>query len=122
MNRPEATTIDDYIAQVPHESVERLEAIRALVHEVAPDAVETISYGMPTFDLFGKHLVHFAAFKNHTGLYPTPSGMTAFADELAVYHSGKGSAQFPLDQPLPLDLIRRIVEFRVEESMRKYGK
>ena len=114
-NGSQATSIDEYIAGFPPETQEMLEEIRGIIRSVAPDATETISYAIPTFDLNGKHLVHFAGFKNHVGLYPTPSGMVAFAEELARYKSGKGSAQFPLGQPLPKDLIRGIVEFRVGE-------
>lgn len=117
--RSAATSIDDYIAEFPAEVQARLQEIRSLVHEIAPDAVETIAYAIPTFDLGGRHLVHFAAFTNHVGLYPTPSGMVAFADDLAPFKGGKGSARFPLAQPLPIDLIRRIVEFRVAEETRK---
>lgn len=113
--RSQATTIDEYIAEFPAETRAVLEELRALIHELAPGAVETISYAIPTFDLGGVHLVHFAGYAHHIGLYPTPSGMTAFAEDLAPYHSGKGSARFPLDRPLPRELITRIVEFRVAE-------
>ncbi|MHB8925287.1 MAG: iron chaperone [Coriobacteriia bacterium] len=117
--RSTARTIDDYIAGFPEDTQAVLEKVRALIKEVAPDATETISYAIPTFDLRGKHLVHFAGYARHVGLYPTPSGMVAFEEELDQYKSGKGSAQFPLGQPLPTDLIRRIVEFRVGEIDRK---
>jgi len=120
-NRPTALSIDEYIAGFPAETRSLLEQIRSLIREVAPDATETISYAIPTFDLNG-HLVHFAAYAKHIGFYPVPSGMEAFKEELAPYKSGKGSAQFPLDQPLPIDLIRRIVEFRVEENRHKASK
>ena len=113
--RSTAITIDAYIAEFPPETQAVLEEVRALIHETAPGAIETISYAIPTFDLNGKHLVHFAGYAKHVGFYPVPSSMTTFADELAPYKSGKGSAQFPLGEPLPLDLIRRIVEFRVGE-------
>ena len=98
-----------------------LQTLRQTIHQAAPDAVEKISYGMPTFTLKG-NLVHFGAFKTHIGFYPTPSGIEKFKDELAVYKGAKGSVQFPLDEPLPLDLVRRIVEFRVEENLAKAGK
>ena len=120
--RPTAGSIDEYIAGFPPETQAVLEEMRALIRACAPDATETISYAMPTFDLNGRHLVHFAAFKNHVGLYPTPSGVEAFKDELEPYKSGKGSAQFPLGDPLPSDLIRKIVEFRVEGNQRKTSK
>lgn len=114
-DRPTANSIDEYIAEFPDETRELLGEMRTLIRSVAPDATETISYAIPTFDLNGKHLVHFAGFKKHIGFYPVPSGIEAFKDELAPYKSGKGSAQFPLAEPLPADLIRRIVEFRVRE-------
>jgi uncharacterized protein YdhG (YjbR/CyaY superfamily) len=113
--RSTATTIDEYVAGFPAKNQEALGEVRALIAAAAPGATETISYAIPTFDLRGRHLVHFAAFTRHLGLYPTSSGIAAFADELAPYKRAKGSVQFPLDQPLPLDLIRRIVEFRVAE-------
>lgn len=113
--RSTATTIDEYLAGFPPETRDRLAQIRAIARSVAPDAVETISYAIPTFDLDGKHLVHFAGFAKHVGFYPIPSGMEAFKEELASYKQGRGSVQFPLSEPLPADLIRRIIEFRVGE-------
>ncbi len=110
--------IDEYIAGFPPDVQEILESIRAVIKEATPDAEETISYQMPTFTLKG-NLVHFAAFKKHIGFYPTPTGIEAFKDKLSVYVGGKGSVQFPLDKPMPLDLIRRIVEFRVKENLAK---
>ena len=121
-NRSTASSIDEYIAEFPAETQKVLEELRALIRASAPDATETISYAIPTFDLNGKHLVHFAGYAKHIGFYPVPSAMDAFKDELEPYRSGKGSAQFPLGQPLPADLIRRIVEFRVEENTRKASK
>ncbi len=118
-NRSTASSIDEYIAEFPAETQKVLEELRALIRASAPDATETISYAIPTFDLNGKHLVHFAGYAKHIGFYPVPSAMDAFKDELEPYRSGKGSAQFPLGQPLPADLIRRIVEFRVDENTRK---
>lgn len=117
-NQEAPQTIDAYIAGYPEEVQAILQQIRRTIHETAPEATEAISYGMPTFKLHG-NLVHFAAFKNHIGFYPVPSGMAAFQEELAAYKQGKGSVQFPLDKPMPLDLIRRIVEFRVQESKGK---
>jgi uncharacterized protein YdhG (YjbR/CyaY superfamily) len=108
-------SIDDYIGAWPGEIRERLESIRRLVRRVAPDAREKISYQMPTFDLNG-NLVHFAAFKSHIGLFPTPSGVSEFQKELAGYEHAKGSIRFPLDEPLPLKLIEKIVRFRVKEN------
>lgn len=118
--RSTAGSIDEYIVEFPPETRAMLEQMRSLIRASAPDATETISYAMPTFDMNGHHLVHFAGFKKHIGFYPVPSAMEAFREELAPYKSGKGSAQFPLDKPLPVDLIRRIVEFRVAENLRKY--
>ncbi|MDU0329566.1 DUF1801 domain-containing protein [Paenibacillus sp. 3LSP] len=117
-NHPLFATIDEYIAQFTPEIQDRLQQIRKLVHEIAPHATERISYKMPTFETDGKVLVHFAVFKKHIGFYPTPSGTEQFAEELSQYKGGKGSVQFPLDQPLPLDLIRRMVLFRAEENRR----
>lgn len=110
-----ASDIDEYIAGFPPEVQQVLQRMRALIQVAAPEATETISYAIPTFDLNGRHLVHFAGHKKHVGFYPVPSAMEAFQEELAPYKSGKGSARFPLGQPLPADLIRRIVEFRVGE-------
>ena len=121
--RPSATSVDEYIAGFPPETRKVLEEMRALIKSTAPEeATETISYAIPTFDLNGKHLVHFAGFAHHVGFYPIPSGMEAFKEELARYKTGKGSVQLPLDEPLPVDLIRRIVAFRVEENTRKTKK
>ncbi len=112
------TTIDDYIARYPEEVQMILNRIRAIIREEAPDATEKISYQMPTFYLNG-NLVHFGAFKNHIGLYPTPSGVEAFQEELSAYKGAKGSVQFPLDRPFPYDLIRRIVAYRVAEARKE---
>jgi uncharacterized protein YdhG (YjbR/CyaY superfamily) len=120
--RSQATTIDEYIAEFPAETQAALQRVREIIRAAAPDATETISYAIPTFDLGGKHLVHFAGYEHHVGFYPIPSGMEAFKTELAAFKQGKGSVQFPLDQPLPEDLIRRIVEFRVAENVRKRAK
>lgn len=121
-NRSTVNSIDEYIAEFPPEIQKVMEELRALIKASIPGAVETISYAMPTFDLNRKHLVHFAGFKSHIGFYPTPSGIEAFEDELKPYKHAKGSVQFPLNQPLPLELIRRMVEFRVEESTRKESR
>jgi uncharacterized protein YdhG (YjbR/CyaY superfamily) len=110
--------IDEYIAGFPPDVQEILEKIRATVRKAAPDAEETISYQMPTFTLKG-NLVHFAAFKKHIGFYPAPTGIEEFQQQLSVYEGGKGSVKFPLDKPIPLDLISKIVEFRVEENLER---
>jgi len=111
-------TIDEYIWAFPEPVQYLLEELRQAIREAAPDAEETISYQMPAFKLAGK-LVYFAAYKTHIGFYPTPSAITAFADELTAYNCAKGTVQFPLDQPLPLDLITRMVQFRAAENRTK---
>jgi len=111
-------TIDEYIAGFPDDVQAILQQIRETIREAAPDAQETISYQMPTFTLKGA-LVHFAAFKKHIGFYPTPTGTEAFREELAAYKGGKGSIRFPLDRPIPFELISRIVAYRVEENLAK---
>jgi len=107
--------ITDYIARFPTETQNTLREVRETIRAAAPGATEKIAYGIPTFVLNG-NLVHFAGFAHHVGFYPTPSGIEHFKSELAGYTQGKGSVQFPLNEPMPLDLIRRIVEFRVEET------
>jgi uncharacterized protein YdhG (YjbR/CyaY superfamily) len=109
-------SIDEYIATFPEGIQALLQHVRATIRAAAPDAEERISYQMPTFALHG-NLVHFAALKNHIGFYPTSSGVAAFKDELTAYVSTPGAIQFPLNQPLPLDLITRIVRFRVAENL-----
>ncbi|HQV69283.1 MAG TPA: DUF1801 domain-containing protein [Thermoflexales bacterium] len=111
-------TIDEYIATFPAETQKLLGQVRAAVKNAAPDATEKISYQMPTFFLNG-NLVHFAAYKNHIGFYPTPNGIAEFEPELSVYQRAKGSVQFPINQPLPLDLIGRIVKYRAAENAKK---
>jgi uncharacterized protein YdhG (YjbR/CyaY superfamily) len=120
--RSKANSIDEYVAGFPPETQKVLQELRALIKASAPDATETISYAIPTFDLNGRHLVHFAGYAKHIGFYPIPTGMEAFKDDLKPYKSGKGSVQFLLGQLLPADLIRRIVAFRVEENTGKAGK
>ena len=108
------TTIDEYIRTFPEEVRRELEKMKKTIQEVAPEATEAIRYQMPTFRLNGKNLVHFAAFKNHIGFYPIPSGIEAFKVELSPYKQGKGSVQFPLDKPVPYELVKKIVKFRVD--------
>ena len=122
MERSKPQSIDEYIAEFPAEIQKVLEELRALIRETAPDATETISYAIPTFDLNRKHLVHFAGFKDHISFFPTGSGVEAFKDELEPYRGGKGTVQVPLGEPLPTDLFRRIVEFRVQEVTRPSSK
>ena len=119
-NQAGFNSMDEYIATFPEGIQKILEELRTTIRAAAPQAEEKISYQMPTFFLKG-NLVHFAAHKNHIGFYPTPSGIQAFERELSIYESAKGSVQFPLDRPMPLDLISRIVKFRVEENLKKAG-
>lgn len=109
---------DDYIASFPLETQVILTEVRSTIQKAAPDAEESISYAMPTFKLNGKPLVYFAGYKNHIGFYATPTGHEAFEKELSVYKQGKGSVQFPINEPMPLDLIARITKFRVEEKQK----
>ena len=111
-------TIDDYIKAFPKDVQKKLQSIRQLVRKLAPEATEKISYQMPTFYLNG-NLVHFAAFQNHIGFYPTPVGVSAFQEELSRYKNGKGSVQFPMDEAPPMDLIKRMVQFRIDKNRTK---
>lgn len=117
-NKFRFSTIDEYIDTFPESTRKILQEVRATIRAAAPQAEEKISYQMPTFFLNG-NLVHFAAFKNHIGFYPAPQGIEEFKDELSQYKGAKGSVQFPIDKPMPLDLIRRIVLFRVEGNITK---
>lgn len=114
----EFTDINTYIADFPAEMQVILEQIRVTIQQAALEAKEAIKYGMPTFVLNG-NLVHFAAFKNHIGFYPAPTGIDAFIGELAQYQTGKGTIQFPINKPIPFDLITKVVKFRVEENLKK---
>lgn len=118
MEGQKPTNIDEYIAGFPPEIQSLLEKMRATIRAAAPQAVEAISYQMPTFKLEG-NLVHFAAFKHHIGFYPTPTGVAEFEEELSAYPRGRGSVQFPLDQSIPYDLVYRIVKFRVQQNLEK---
>ena len=114
--RKKFKTIDEYISVFSPSVQKILSQLRETIRDVAPKAEETISYGIPTFKLKG-NLVHFAAFKNHIGFYPTPSAIDAFDEELSPYKHAKGSVQFPIEKPIPFDLVRKIVKYRVEESL-----
>ncbi|GAA4355138.1 DUF1801 domain-containing protein [Hymenobacter saemangeumensis] len=116
MPNPKPATISEYIAGCPPGLRPRLEQVRALIRQVAPDAEESISYAMPTFKLHQKPLAYVAAFQHHLGFYPAPVGIEAFKDELARYKIGKGSVQFPHSQPLPEELIKRMVTFRARQN------
>jgi len=113
-----AKNIDEYIAGFPNGVQVMLQKLRTTIRKAAPEAEETINYGIPTFTLKG-NLVHFAAFKNHIGFYPAPSGIEAFKKELSVYEGAKGSVQFPIEKSLPLNLVSKIVKFRVKENLEK---
>jgi uncharacterized protein YdhG (YjbR/CyaY superfamily) len=113
------TNIDEYIADFPDEIQSLLNQVRSTIKQAAPDAEESIGYGMPAYKTGGKPLVYFAGFKNHIGFYATPSGHTEFAQELSRYKQGKGSVQFPLNQSIPLELIAQIVAFRAGENLEK---
>lgn len=119
-NTPE--NISEYIAAFPKNVQKLLQQIRTTIKKAAPKAEETISYAMPAFSLYGKKLVYFAGYKNHIGFYATPTGHEAFKKELAVYKQGKGSVQFPLDEPMPVSLITKIVQFRVKQNEEKAKK
>ncbi len=111
----EIHSIDEYIAQFPEDIQKLLNKIRKIINEIAPEAIETINYKMPTFKIKKKNLVHFAAHKNHIGFYPTPSGVEAFKDDLKGFKYSKGAIKFPLNQPMPYNLIKKIVQFRLKE-------
>lgn len=110
--------IDEYVAGFPLETQAILAQIRSTIQKAAPAAEEAISYAMPAFKLNGKPLVYFAGYKNHIGFYATPTGHKAFEKELSIYKQGKGSVQFPIDKPMPLDLIARITKYRLTESQK----
>jgi uncharacterized protein YdhG (YjbR/CyaY superfamily) len=113
------TTIDDYISTFPADIQTILEKVRQSIQKAAPDAIETISYGIPTFNLNGKHVVFFAGWKHHISLYPLPAGDEAFQQELAHYKRAKGTIQFPLDKPIPYDLVEQIVTLLMKENPEK---
>jgi uncharacterized protein YdhG (YjbR/CyaY superfamily) len=116
-SRKKFQTIDEYITEFPEDIQEILEKMRKVIQKAAPEAEEAISYSMPTFKLHG-NLVHFAAYEKHIGFYPAPSGIEAFKEEISEYKSSKGAVQFPLDKPIPYDLVEKIVIFRVKENLR----
>jgi uncharacterized protein YdhG (YjbR/CyaY superfamily) len=111
--------VDEYIASYPSPVRDLLAEVRAVIRKAAPEAEESLSYGMPAYKTNKRPLVYFAGFRNHIGFYATPTGHSEFAKELSVYKQGKGSVQFPLDKPIPFDLISRITKFRVEENSKK---
>lgn len=112
-------TVDEYIALFSPPVRDLLEQMRKVIRETAPDALEEIGYQMPVYKFNGRPLVYFAAWKNHIGFYPIPSGLKAFEKELSKYPRSKGSVQFPFDQPIPFDLVKKIVEYRMKENLAK---
>lgn len=118
MQNVQAKNIDEYIAAFPKETQKLLQQIRNAIGKAAPKAEEAIKYAIPTF-VYNGNLVHFAGYEKHIGFYPAPTGMEAFKKELSKYKTGKGSVQFPIDQPMPIDLITQIVKFRVAQNEEK---
>ena len=118
-DKKHVTTIDEYISTFPSETRAVLENVRLIIHKAVPAATETISYGIPTFDLNGKHLVFFAGWKHHISLYPIPAGDEVFQQKLLHYKRARGTIQFPLDKPLPYDLVEQIVVLLMRESQKK---
>lgn len=114
MRRSDFKSVDQYISTFPEDTKKLLEIVRKTIKKVAPRAQEGISYQIPVFKLNGNYLIYFAGFKNHISIYPAPRGYKEFEDELSKYKGGKGTVQFELDKPLPLDLIKRIVKFRLK--------
>jgi len=121
-NMPEYKDIDEYIAFYPQDVQEKLQKIRKLIHEEAPEATEAISYGIPTFKLFGKNLVHFGGFKEHISFFPTSSPFEHFKEELKDYATTNGTIQFPNDKEIPYDLIKKITQFRIQEYLARHSK
>jgi uncharacterized protein YdhG (YjbR/CyaY superfamily) len=119
MKTVKATNVDDYISSFPKETQKLLKQVRSTIKKAAPKAEESISYGMPAYKLNGKPLVYFGGYEHHIGFYATPTGHSAFKKELSKYKEGKGSVQFPVDEPMPLDLVAKIVRFRVKENAEK---
>ena len=119
-NKVKFNSIDEYIGLFPSEVQDILTTLRKVIKEAAPEATEKISYQMPTFAMHG-NLVHFAAYKKHIGFYPAASGVAAYTDKLVEYKTSKGAIQFPIDKPLPYELIREIVQFRVDENLKRAG-
>jgi uncharacterized protein YdhG (YjbR/CyaY superfamily) len=107
--------VDDYLKSFPVETQKKLQELRHVIHSAAPASQETLSYGIPTVDLKGKHLIHFAGYRNHLGLYPGAKAIEAFQGDIVAYKNAKGSVQFPLEKPLPVELVKRIVQFRCDE-------
>jgi uncharacterized protein YdhG (YjbR/CyaY superfamily) len=116
MKREVAKNVDEYIAGFPGNVQKALKQLRSTIKKAAPRAEEKISYAIPCFTLDGTYLIYFAGFKSHVSVYPAPRGNEAFEEELSYYKGGKGTVQFPLDKPIPLDLVTRIVKFRIQQN------
>ncbi|MCA9397610.1 DUF1801 domain-containing protein [candidate division WWE3 bacterium] len=116
------TTVDEYIQQFPKDTQQILDLVRKTIQKEAPQATEVINYQMPTFQMYKKNLVHFAGYDNHIGFYPTPSAIEEFKNDITKYKWAKGSVQFPIDQPMPVKLIKQMVQFRVKEMKQKYAR
>ena len=119
MQTVKAASVKEYIAAFPKETQKLLNDVRSAITKAAPDAEEKISYGLPAYHLHGRPLVYFGGFEKHIGFYATPTGHEAFEKELSVYKQGKGSVQFPINEPMPISLITRIVKFRAKENLEK---
>ena len=122
MTTKKPANIDEYIADFPEETQKILKKIRTIIKTTTPEAEESLAYGMPAYKTDGKPLVYFAGYKNHIGFYATPNGHLQFKEELSIYKQGKGSVQFPLDKPIPFELIKRITAFRANENNLKFKK
>lgn len=122
MTTTKPNNIDEYIASFPQETQKILKQVRATIKKAVPGAEETISYAIPTFKLKGSYVIYLAGFKNHISIYPAPRGKEEFKKELSAYKGGKGTVQFPVDKPIPLNLITKIVKFRAKENLEKAEK
>lgn len=122
MTTKKPANIDEYIADFPEETQKILKKIRTIIKTTTPEAEESLAYGMPAYKTDGKPLVYFAGYKNHIGFYATPNGHLQFKKDLSIYKQGKGSVQFPLDKPIPFELIKRITAFRANENNLKFKK
>jgi uncharacterized protein YdhG (YjbR/CyaY superfamily) len=120
-DKKEPATIDEYISTFPSDVQDTLEKVRQTIRGAAPETVETISYGLPTFKLNGKYVVYFAGWKEHISLYPIPSADEALQKELAPYMSGKGTLKFPLDKPIPYELVKKVVLLLLRDSLERHG-
>ena len=119
MKKNKITTVNSYINQFPKETQAKLQKLRQIIKASAPGSIEIISYNMPAFKIHRRILVYFAAFKNHIGLYALPSAVVNFKKELSRFKTSKGTIRFPLDKPIPPELVKKIIKFRVKENLKK---